>query len=267
MPNFTGALKKMQSFHSNPIQYYLELENDLVSMNQLIGKTIAIEHTKHYQCLGCQNDFPIYAQGYCKNCFFTVPQTNQSIFRPELSTAHLGIEQKNLEWEKKFELQPHVVYLAITGGLKVGVTRKTQTPTRWIDQGANQAIIIAQTENRFEAGQIEIALAKHIADKTSYKKMLLHTNNEIDLIQKKTEIFGLIPQELTKFYVETNEVIHLNFPINEIPTKIESVSFNKTDKLFGRLIGIKGQYLIFEDGKVFNIRGSEGFVVLLSVNE
>jgi hypothetical protein len=267
MANFSGVLKKMQTYQSDPIAYYLELENDFISVNQLIGKKITLEHNKHYQCMSCGKDLPIYAQGYCKTCYFIIPQTNPSVFRPELSTAHLGIEQKDLEWEKNFELQPHIVYLAITGGLKVGVTRKTQIPTRWIDQGAMSAIIIAETPNRYEAGLIEVELAKSMSDKTSYKKMLLSNFHEIDLVQKKKEVKNLIPDELIKNYVEKDEVMNLSFPVNQVSTKIEIINFNKTDKISNRLIGIKGQYLIFEDGKVFNIRGAEGYIVTLFITD
>ena len=48
--------------------------------------------------------------------------------RPELSQAHLDIEDRDLTYEKKVQLQPHIVYLAVSSGLKVGVTRKTQVP-------------------------------------------------------------------------------------------------------------------------------------------
>ncbi len=267
MITYSGVLKKMRTFASSPINYYLELGEEVLVMNQLINKQISIEHTHHYQCLNCNKDLFIFAQGYCKSCYFSIPQTNSSIFKPELSTAHLGIEQKNLDWEIKFELQPHVVYLAITGGLKVGVTRKTQIPTRWIDQGAMSAIVIAETENRYEAGAIEVEIAKHIADKTNYRKMLTSNEHAIDLIEKKKEIKNYFPPELQNRYVETDDITHLNFPIIALPQKIQSINFNKTNKISSRLVGIKGQYLIFEDNKVFNIRGSEGYCVNLSLLE
>ena len=127
--------------------------------------------------------------GFCKKCFFESPFASDSILKPELSTAHLGIEERNLEIEKNIQLQPHIVYLAYTGDVKVGVTRESQIPTRWIDQGATFALPIARTENRYEAGVIEVALKQHISDKTNWRKMLQDEyEDEIDLINFRNKI-------------------------------------------------------------------------------
>ena len=130
-----GTLVKMSSFLDSPIQYYLNLTDDLLCMNQLIGKKISIEHTG-YHCIECGSEEKIYRMGFCKKCFFESPYASETIIRPELSKAHLGEEERDLEVEKEIQLQPHVVYLAYTGDVKVGVTRESQVPTRWIDQGA-----------------------------------------------------------------------------------------------------------------------------------
>jgi Protein of unknown function (DUF2797) len=262
---FSGVLKKMWVKDSTPITYYLELNDDLVCMNQLINSKITLEFNNHFQCNNCGKDLPIYAQGYCKNCFFIMPNTNQSVFNPELSTAHLNIEQKDLTWEKEFELQPHVVYLAITGGLKVGVTRKTQIPTRWIDQGAISAIILAETTNRYEAGLIEVALANYLADKTNYRKMLLATAHEIDLVAKKQELKAYFPQNSLPFFVNENQVFTFQYPVPDFLNKVESVLLKNTNFISETLVGIKGQYLIFESYKVINIRNHEGYCINLSL--
>ncbi len=114
--------------------------------------------------MNCGLDKPIFRMGYCKNCFFIVPQTSSFVLRPEESKAHLDVEVIDLDWEKQMQLQPHIVYLANTGGLKVGVTRKTQVPTRWIDQGATQVLPFIEVENRYLAGISEVAIAQHISD-------------------------------------------------------------------------------------------------------
>lgn len=124
---FEGSLRKMKGEYTNPIRYYLYLQDDFLCLNSIIGKKIQLRHL-HYECIHCRSHSPIYSQGYCKNCFFTLPQTNPSVLRPELSMAHLVIEQRDLESEKSFELQPHIVYLAITSSQKVGVTREKNSP-------------------------------------------------------------------------------------------------------------------------------------------
>ena len=186
--------------------------------------------------------------------------------RPELSTAHLGVADRDLEYEQKVQLQPHIVYLALSSEIKVGVTRKTQVPTRWIDQGATQAITIVEVPNRYLAGITEVALKDHYADKTNWRKMLQSTAESCDLILEKAKVENLIPAEVKDyFYSEKNDVYELNYPVLNYPSKVASLNLDKTPSFQGKLIGIKGQYLIFENGTVFNIRGSEGYVVNINV--
>ena len=146
------------------------------------------------------------------------------------------------------------------------MTRKTQVPTRWIDQGATQAIAIVEVPNRYLAGITEVALKDHYADKTNWRKMLQCTAEGSDLILEKSKVENLIPAEVKDyFYSQKNDVYELNYPVLEYPSKINSLSLDKTPNYKGKLIGIKGQYLIFQDGTVFNIRSNEGHVVRIEV--
>lgn len=261
---FEGQIRKMMTENGNPIKYYWNFKNDFIVMNQLLGKKIKISFD-HYECLGCNLDKEVYSMGYCKNCFFTLPEANPSIISPELSTAHLGIAQRDLEWEQKFELQPHIVYLANSSGVKVGVTRETQIPTRWIDQGASEAIVIARTANRYEAGMIEVALKDVIADKTNWQRMLKNEVPEVNLFEKYQEIRNVIGTDFQQFLVEEPTVYQLDYPVISYPEKVKSLNLKKTPEIEGVLKGIKAQYLIFEDNSVFNVRGHEGFYVKLDV--
>lgn len=261
---FQGQIRKMISENGNPIQYYLNFSDDFLSMNQLINRTIRISFD-HYECLGCHQDVEIYRMGYCRNCFFTLPQANESIIRPELSTAHLGIEKRDLKWEQEFELQPHIVYLSNTSGVKVGVTRAAQLPTRWIDQGATEAMIIARTENRYQAGMIEVALKEHLADKTNYQRMLKNEQVDDDLQEVWQSVRGFVGEEQQPFLVEEQEVYRFDYPVTEYPTKIKVINLSKEPSFEGKLLGIKGQYLIFDENRVFNVRNHEGFYLQFSV--
>lgn len=252
-----GQIKKMITENGQPIRYYLTLKDDYLDVNQHIGKKIHLFYD-HNECLGCGLDKPIYRMGYCSNCFFTLPQANESIIRPELSTAHLGIEQRDLEWEKEFELKPHIAYLALSSNLKVGVTRVSQIPTRWIDQGAGSAIILAETENRYQAGMIEVALKAHVADKTNYRKMLLNQTPEINLIEQKELFKQFIPEEQSEFFLPDNRLYIFDYPVENYPQKIKNLKLTRNQEFEGVLSGIRGQYWIFEDGTVWNVRGHEG---------
>lgn len=262
--NYQGVLTKMETEFSQPIQYYLLFENDFLNMNQLLNKTITIQFVK-YQCLNCGLDKPIYRQGFDKQCFFEVPQTADWIMRPELSTAHLDKEDRDLAFEKKVQLQPHIVYLANSSNVKVGVTRKQQVPTRWIDQGAHEAIEIVEVPNRYLAGITEVALKEHVADKTNWRKMLKNDVEDEDLVEWRERLKPFIPNEAKDYFIENNAETHIEFPVYKYPIKPKSLNIVKQQQYTGKLVGIKGQYLIFEDETVFNIRANEGLVVQISL--
>ncbi|MEE9363046.1 MAG: DUF2797 domain-containing protein [Cellulophaga sp.] len=261
---YQGVLKKMQTEIGTPIQYYLVFENDFLNVNQVLNKKLQINFIKH-QCINCKNDRAIYRQGFCKNCFFEIPSAGDWIMRPELSTAHLGKEDRNLEYEKKAQLQPHIVYLANSSNVKVGVTRKTQVPTRWIDQGAHEAIAIVEVPNRYLAGITEVALKNYVGDKTNWRKMLTNSVVDESLTEWRNKLKQYIPEEALPYFLDNNTETHLDFPVLQYPEKVKSLNLDKTLTYTGVLKGIKGQYLLFEDNTVFNIRGNEGYFVSLEI--
>ncbi|RDY58792.1 DUF2797 domain-containing protein [Flagellimonas nanhaiensis] len=261
---YEGVLRKMQTENGSPIQYFLVFEHDFLNMNQALDKTVQIDFIK-YQCLNCGEERPIYRQGFCKSCFYETPAAGDWIMKPELSTAHLDKEDRDLEYEKKVQLQPHIVYLANSSNVKVGVTRKTQVPTRWIDQGAHEAIEIVEVPNRYLAGITEVALKEHVSDKTSWQKMLTNRIEDVNLVEWRNKLKSSIPDEATDYFIESNGETHLEFPVLQYPEKVKSLNLDKTPSYTGVLKGIKGQYLIFEDSTVFNIRGNEGYYVGISI--
>jgi hypothetical protein len=262
---YQGVLTKMVTEFSSPIQYYLVFENDFLNMNQLLDKNIAIQFIK-YQCLNCGLDKPIFRQGFDKQCFYDTARAGDWIMRPELSTAHLGKEDRDLEYEKRVQLQPHIVYLANSSNVKVGVTRKSQVPTRWIDQGAHEAIEIVEVPNRYLAGITELALKDHVADKTNWRKMLKNDNEDENLVEWRERLKQYIPDEAAAYFIESNTETNIEFPVHKYPEKPKSLNIEKEQHYSGKLVGIKGQYLIFEDERVFNIRANEGLVVNISVS-
>lgn len=263
--HYQGVLTKMETEFAQPIQYFLVFENDFLNMNQLLNKTVHIQFVKH-QCLNCKNDREIYRQGFCKSCFFEIPQAADWIMRPELSTAHLDKEDRDLEYEKRVQLQPHIVYLANSSNVKVGVTRKNQVPTRWIDQGAHEAIEIVEVPNRYLAGITEVALKEHVADKTNWRVMLKNEAEDVDLINWREKLKTYIPEEAQSYFIENNAETNLEFPVFQYPKKPKSLNLKKTSEFTGKLVGVKGQYLIFEDDTVFNIRANEGTVIKITIN-
>jgi hypothetical protein len=171
-----------------------------------------------------------------------------------------------MQWAKHHCLQDHFVYLAISSGVKVGVTRSAQIPTRWMDQGARQAIKLAKTPNRYTAGLIEVALKEHISDRTQWQRMLKNQLVEgVDLLDKKKEMLDHLTDELLKYKCNDNDITEIIYPVEEYPEKVKSLSFDKLNEIEGRLWGIKGQYLMFDDGTVLNIRKHNGYKVSLEI--
>ncbi|MBT9187969.1 DUF2797 domain-containing protein [Zobellia russellii] len=262
---YEGVLRKMQTEIGNPIQYYMVFENDFLNVNQILDKALEINFIK-FQCLNCGRDRPIFRQGFCKTCFYETPSAGDWIMRPELSTAHLGKEDRDLEYEKKAQLQPHIVYLANSSNIKVGVTRKAQVPTRWIDQGAHEAIEIVEVPNRYLAGITEVALKDHVGDKTNWRKMLTNNVEDENLVEWRNKLKQYIPDEAQEYYIADNAETNLEFPVLEYPEKVKSLNLTKTPNYKGILKGIKGQYFIFEDNTVFNVRSNEGYYVSLQIS-
>jgi len=255
----------MQTEIGSPIQYYLIFKDDFLNVNQLLDKKISISFDG-YQCLNCGKAKKIYRQGFCYDCFFEIPQAAEWIMHPELSKAHLGIEDRDLEYEKSVQLNSHIVYLANSSNVKVGVTRKTQIPTRWIDQGAHEAIEIVEVPNRYLAGITEVALKNHVGDKTNWRTMITNKIADENLVEWRDKLIQYIPEEVKQYIIYNNQETHMDFPVLKYPEKPKSLNLIKTPNYEGILKGIKGQYLIFEDNIIFNVRSNEGFVVNITVN-
>ena len=263
MPN-EGNILKMRTEFASPVKYFLPMGNDEVFMNELLGKEIKLSFTGQINCISCgKMTKTSFGQGFCYNCLQIAPEASESVMRPELSKAHFGIA-RDLDWAKEHDLIDHFVYLAASSDLKVGVTRHHQMPTRWIDQGASSAVVLARTPNRHIAGVMEVWLKQFYTDKTNWREMLQNKQVPYNLQEERMKAKELLTKELQKYYEETSEIITLNYPVIGYPVKINSLSFDKTPEISGKLSGIKGQYLIFEDGSVLNIRKHNGYYIRIS---
>jgi len=262
MAIFEGNILKMKTVLADVVQYQLPIGEELVPMNELLGKNLTLEFRDEINCISCgAKTQKSFSQGYCYKCFISVPETSECIINPELCQAHLGIS-RNMEWSKNHCLTNHYVYLAVSSGLKVGVTRSSQIPTRWMDQGASKAIKLAMTPNRYLAGAIEVELKKYMSDKTSWQKMLKNEMDlQVDLENEKQKAWELLSEELQQYVIEDDEITEIKYPVISFPAKVKSIGFDTLKDFTGRLIGMKGQYLIFENSLVLNIRKHNGYKI------
>ncbi|MBL7110629.1 MAG: DUF2797 domain-containing protein [Bacteroidales bacterium] len=263
--HYQGNILMMKSEYSGVVHYCLPVGDELIDMNELIGKEIELLYLDQINCIRCgKKTKTSFAQGYCYPCFLNAPETSECVLRPELCRAHEGIS-RDMQWSQNHCLQDHIVYLSLTSGLKVGVTRISQIPARWIDQGAEKAIRICRTPNRFIAGTIELALKDYMDDKTNWRKMLTSgCPEDIDLVEEKGRAEELLPMDLQEYISDDDEIFELNYPVEDYPEKVKSIGFDKTHYMRETLTGIKGQYLIFDDGIVLNIRKHGGYLISIA---
>ena len=255
------------STKNQPVQYQLPIGENLLPMNEHIGQVIKLNYQNEINCVACgRKTSKSFAQGHCFPCFRSLASCDMCIMKPE--TCHYAKGTcRQPEWGETNCFIPHYVYLANSSGIKVGITRGTQIPTRWIDQGATQALPIFQVANRLQSGLLEVVLKKHISDRTDWRKMLKFDAESLDLKAIRDELLATCSTEIADIKNEHGEVsveaideniVEIKFPVSEYPEKIKSLNFDKQPEIEGALMGIKGQYLILDSG-VLNIRKFSGY--------
>jgi hypothetical protein len=260
----TGHLEKMVTELKDVVQYQLPLDNQLVLMNPLIGQPIKLTFEKQIHCVVCGKlTSKSFGQGFCYTCFSTAPQAEECVLHPEKCQAHLGVS-RDPEYAATHCLIDHFVYLAVSSGLKVGVTRHTQIPTRWIDQGAVEAIKLARVPNRHMAGLIEVLLMKYYSDKTNWQQMLKNEQPDfIDLLAEKQAATKHLNATLKRFVSDDDSITRIQYPVLHYPALAVTLNLDNTGVVSGTLMGIKGQYLMFDNDTVLNIRRFSGYLVTL----
>jgi hypothetical protein len=264
MTSVSGNLRKMRSELDAVVAYRLRLGDESVDMNALIGESVRLAFDGQINCVNCGRETKkSFGQGFCYPCFRDAPEASECIIRPELCRAHEG-EARDMAWAEKHCLTEQVVYLAKSSAVKVGITRNSQIPTRWIDQGASEAIVFARVPNRYTAGLVEVAMKAFLTDRTNWQRMLKNEVCDDDLIAKKQELISRIDAGLAGYVTDDTTVNSIRYPVDAFPSKVKSVGFDKQPDIEGRLSGIKGQYLIFDDGRVLNVRKHAGYFVTLN---
>jgi hypothetical protein len=261
----------MRSQVGDIVGYALDTADGETDLMPYIGRTLALEATGRLSCTACGRPVrKFYGQGFCFPCLQNAPEASECIVRPELCRAHLG-EGRDVNWEIAHHATEHTVYLSRTSapsdkssGIKVGVTRSTQVPTRWVDQGAVSALAIARVPYRQLAGLIEVDLKRSLADRTDWRAMLRAVEPEVNgLLELRDRMPDLLSPHLHSYLVREKEPVVFQYPVHSHPAKVTSVQLARTARVEGTLAGIKGQYLIWEDGRVLNVRNHSGYHVVL----
>lgn len=260
-----GAIRKLKSKHDSIVNYQLPLGEELVELNPLVGKEVSLNFTGNIFCIDTGKTIKkSFGQGYSWESYITLPECDQCIVQPELCHFAKGT-CRDPQWGEQNCMQSHVIYLSVTSGLKIGITRKSQVPTRWIDQGAVKAIKLGEVKNRLTSGLVEVEIAKEMADKTNWRNMLKNNYPEVDLLKAKKDVWKKFAPLLKKYEVKTleDDIFEFNYPVEQYPEKVSSYNFDKKPEIKDTLMGIKGQYLIFKKG-VINMRKFQGYEIEMS---
>lgn len=276
MTTLSGQLTKMGvTLPANHVAHYeMRISDDTMAMNPLVGQTISLNYSGEIHCLHCQRRTKkSYSGGFCFPCSQRLAQCDMCFLKPELCHFEQGTCREP-EWGEAVCMQDHAVYLANSSGLKVGITRINQIPTRWIDQGATQAIPVFRVKSRYQSGLVEVMFKNHVSDRTDWRKMLRGEAEPVDLAAERDRLLAECEQDIqnlqqqfghdaiTILPAEQEQVIA--YPVEQYPSKISSLNFDKTPQVSGKLLGIKGQYLIFDKG-VINIRKFSGYQIEMVV--
>ena len=268
----TGNIRKMTTQLTDTVEYKLPVGEESINMNQFIGKSLSLRYTGSINCVHCgKKTKKSYSQGHCYPCMKKLASCDMCIMKPETCHYDEGTCREP-KWGEENCMRPHYLYLANSSGdsVKVGITRETQIPTRWIDQGAVQALQIGKVQTRLQVGLLEVALKDFVKDKTDWRKMLKNDVTTTDLAARRDELFTLaksaIEEIKNRFGDDAIELlpaadpVEIHFPVLDYPEKIKAHNFEKTPEVNGVLQGIKGQYLIFDTG-VLNVRKFTGYEI------
>ncbi len=258
----TGTLRKMEANLNDSVEYFLPVGDQKIALNPIIGKAITLTHTGNIFCSSCgKKTKKSYSQGHCFVCMKKLASCDMCIMKPETCHYEQGTCREP-QWGEENCMVDHFVYLSNTSSMKVGITRHTQIPTRWIDQGATQGLAIFKVKTRHISGLIEIEIAKQMADKTNWRTLLKQDGEPLPLKEQFAQMLpqlssaiDVIKAKYGEDAVEVldNDITSISYPVVEHPTKIVSHNFDKNPEVKGILKGIKGQYLMLDTG-VINIR-------------
>ena len=271
----TGHLRKMITEHTAPVRYQIPVDDQLIPISDLIGKKITFKHLGEIHCIACgKKTNKSFNQGYCFPCMRSLAECDSCMISPEKCHFSEGT-CRDEAWGNEHCFIDHYVYLANSSGLKVGITRGTNVPYRWMDQGATAALPIYKTKNRLLSGLVEHCFKKQVNDKTSWQRMLKGIPDDIDLQQRRDELFVDFEKDIAAIKqqygddavieLKDQQPLQFDFPVKHYPEKVKSLNFDKTPEITGVLQGIKAQYLILDSG-VLNIRKFAGYLVEFTAN-
>ncbi|WP_124728177.1 DUF2797 domain-containing protein [Staphylospora marina] len=261
----TGHLLPLSHQYGEPVSFFARVGGEEIPLDEWLGRTVRISFLGEIHCIHCGRKVKkTYNCGSCWPCFTKLAENDLCIVKPSMCHFERGT-CRDPKFGEEHCMQPHIVYLALSSDVKVGITRKRRMVERWIDQGAVRAMPILEVPTRHLAGVIEAHLAGFLSDRTDWRKMLKNEVADRDLFDVREEVRALLPEEYRTWWLEEVEVTEIRYPEVEPPKTVKSISLDKQPEINGRLMGIKGQYLVLDVG-VLNVRKHSGYKVNLALD-
>ena len=257
---YTGYIRELQITDDSPAQYQLLLDANLIPLNPLLGCGLEVRFLGQIECAECgQLTKKSYGGGYCYPCFATLARCDLCVMSPDRCHFHLKT-CRDPEWGESFCMQPHTVYLANSSGLKVGITRQGRETKRWLDQGATQGLPLLTTTTRKEAGEVEVIIAKQLSDRTNWRLLVSQETSPVNLADERNQLRGDLDLPNVVWSMESER--QFQFPVRQYSPAVNFSLHKQTVR--GNLIGMKGQYLLFDNGAL-NISRHRSYHIELTV--
>jgi len=257
-----GALGHMQSAAAAPVRYALDVGGTSIPLNDLLGRDVTLRFVGRITCRYCgATTRKSYGDGYCYDCFKTLARCDLCVVSPDRCHYAAGTCREP-DWGNAFCMQPHFVYLANSAGPKVGITRPQNVPMRWLDQGATQGVLVMRTQTRHQAGCVEAALARYVGDRTDWRGLIGRDAPRIDLPALLVQLRDRAKLELAALdgrfpgaldWIASPTPQRFDYPVTSYDGAATVLSLIVDVAIGGTLLGIKGQYLLFDTG-VLNVR-------------
>lgn len=273
-----GTLQKLSVQWGEPARYELLLSAPEtigsgsgtaapgLDVNALLGRVLDIEYLEHIACCHCgRRTRKSFAQGYCYPCFRSLARCDLCVVSPDRCHYAAGTCREP-EWGESFCMQPHLVYLANSTGPKVGITRRGAERGRWLDQGATQGLVIMEAPTRHLAGLAEVAVGRYLTDRTDWRALVRGDAEPVDLpllrdrLRRLDADDPLVDDQVR--WAPDYAPLALSYPILRYPSRIRRFRLERDRRVRATLVGVKGQFLLFDQG-VLNVRQHTGFHVRL----
>ena len=68
-----------------------------------------------------------------------------------------------------------------------------------------------------------------------------------------------VSMPLKQYVLPVDDILEIKYPVLAYPEKVKSIKLDSTPIIESKLMGIRGQYLLLDEGQVINLRSHAGY--------